>query len=87
MVVILNVYSALASVICRLYNFLIAFLQLTDINMLVSKILFIMAIDVTYGKISSSSLQKIYQKVESRLEEKVGPTSSCPGTRQKLNDL
>ena len=46
-----------------------------------------MAIDVTYGKISRSSLQKIYQKVESRLEEKVGPTSSCPGTRQKLNDL
>ena len=42
---------------------------------------------MTYGKISSSSLQKIYQKVESRLEEKVGPSSRCPGTRQKLNDL
>ena len=42
---------------------------------------------MTYGKISSSSLQKIYQKIVSRLEEKVGPTSSCPGARQKLNDL
>ena len=46
-----------------------------------------MAIDVTFGKNYSLSLQKIYQNVESRLEESVGPTSSCHGTRQKLNDL
>ena len=46
-----------------------------------------MAIDVTFGKNSSLSLQKIYQNVESRLVEKVGPTLSCHGTRQKLNDL
>ena len=55
--------------------------------MLVSKIIFIIAIDITIGKNYSLNLQTIYQNVESRLEDKVGPTSSCHGARQKLNDL